>query len=45
MNEEISNNLKTITYDNINNIIEFSQNLNISFSGINIILFQMISFF
>ena len=37
------NNLNTITDDNINNIIEFSQNLNTSFSGINMTLFQMIN--
>jgi MoxR-like ATPase len=37
------NNLNTITDDNINNIIEFSQSLNTSFSGINMTLYQMIN--
>ena len=38
------NNLKTITDDNINRIIEFAQSLNTCFSGINITFFQMINF-
>ena len=37
------NKLNTITDDNINNIIEYSQSLNNSFSGINFTLFQMIN--
>jgi len=37
------NNLNTITDNNIDNIIECSQSLNTSFSGINMTLFQMIN--
>jgi hypothetical protein len=37
------NNLNTINNDNINNIIEYSRSLNITFSGMNMTLFQMIN--
>ena len=37
------NNLKTITHENIRNLIDYSQSLNTSFPGINFTLFQMIN--